>query len=93
MQRSIMEGRNITPNRTEQEQTAAGLDGEVMQNVQRMVDTYSGRSDAELMQELKNSKNQGIISDAELSSVAEKISPMLNDQQLARLNSILQQLR
>lgn len=93
MQRSIMEGRNITPNRTEQEQTAAGLDGEVMQNVQRMVDTYSGRSDAELMQELKNSKNLGIISDAELSSVAEEISPMLNDQQLARLNSILQQLR
>ena len=100
MRRNIMDGKNNRPaspqasgNMTDAAKAAAQMDAGTMQNVQQLVDRYSGKSDDELMGELKSCKQMGLINDDELSSVVSRISPMLNSSQLERLSGIMRQLK
>lgn len=50
---------------------------------------YEGKSESELMSELVKLKQNGAIKDGQMSEMAKKIAPMLNDEQRRRLNTIL----
>lgn len=61
----------------------------VMRDVNDAIEHYGGRSDAELMNELINFRRQGAIDDAKLAEVYQRLSPMLNDAQKKRLETVL----
>ncbi len=64
-----------------------------MNTIQSAVEHYSGKSDAELMNELSDFRKSGAIDDSKLADVAARLSPMLNAQQRARLESVLGTLK
>ena len=66
---------------------------ELMNNVQDAMNHYSGKSSDELMRELKGFREAGVIDDASLENVAEKIAPMLTPEQQQRMEHIMRQLR
>lgn len=62
-------------------------------NINDAIEHYGGKSDAELMNELVNFRNQGVIDDGKLAEVAARLTPMLNAQQKKRLESVLGTLK
>ena len=68
------------------------VDKRTQNNVNELVDRYSTKSSAELMNELRAGKQSGMINDAMIRSAAEKMAPMLSGEQRARLDDILRQL-
>ena len=64
-----------------------------MGNIQDAVNKYSSKSNSELMDELKGFKKSGMMDDAKLSEIAKKLAPMLNPQQLARLKTVMDDLK
>ena len=72
---------------------AASLDQGTLGNIQDAVNHYSGKSDSELLSELKNARNGGAFNAAELENVAQRIAPMLSPEQQQRLFSVMQQLK
>ncbi|MEG1810436.1 MAG: hypothetical protein RR232_02460 [Clostridia bacterium] len=75
------------------DEAAKQINPDTMKNVQDIVNHYSGKSDHELINELKGFKKTGVMGDAELANVANKIFPMLSREQQLRLSSILDQLK
>lgn len=72
---------------------AQNLDQETMGNIQDTVNRYSGKSQGELLQELKNYKNSGMMDERELNNVAQKLMPMLTPEQQRRLFDVMGQLK
>lgn len=68
------------------EQNAAGT-------VNEAINQYGGRSDAELMGELVNFKKSGVLDDDKLAEVYQRLTPLLNEQQRKRLESVIGTLR
>ena len=66
---------------------------EAFGNVQNIVNHYGGKSEAELLGELKGFRESGIMDPAALQSVAQKIAPMLTPEQQQRLFGVMQQLQ
>ena len=64
-----------------------------LNDVQKIVQQYAGKSEAELLRELHMARQSGAINPAELSSVAQKIAPMLTAEQQQRLTAVMRQLR
>ncbi len=60
--------------------------------MQNAVEHYSGRSDNELMQELRQYRSAGAFDDKALQDVAARLAPMLTPEQQQRLFSVIQQL-
>lgn len=58
---------------------------------------YKGKSEAELMRELKRTvekdKAAGKLTDSKMDNFSKKISPMLNEQQRKKLNKIMKELK
>ncbi len=92
MKRTLRTSKPI-PNMDEMKKAAEQADPNLLGNVQNVVDKYGNKSEAELMQELTAAKQSGLIDPAALSSVAEKIGPMLTPEQQQRLQSVLKQLQ
>lgn len=62
-------------------------------NINDAIEHFGGKSEAELMSELVNFRNQGAFDDAKLNEVAARIAPLLNAQQKKRLESVLGTLK
>lgn len=68
-------------------------DPQQLKNMEDAVNYYGNKSEDELMQELLRGKSSGLIDEARLNDVAARIAPMLTQDQLARLNSVIERLR
>jgi len=78
----------------EEAQAAANnVQPEVMQSVASAVRRYEGKSEEELIGELKSAQKSGLIDPNELSGVAARIAPMLSAEQRQRLESVLKNLQ
>lgn len=70
---------------------------ELRKNVDELMQKYGGRSETELMSELKKvtdqQKRSGQFSEAELSAAENSILPCLNEEQQAKLRQILDAIR
>lgn len=78
--------KNLTPEQKKQ-----------MEQLKKTAGKYKGKSEAELMRELQASMRQGkangTLSDKQIDAFSQKISPMLNQAQKAKLNAILKKLK
>ncbi len=68
------------------------VDSNAFGAMQNAVEHYSGRSDNELMQELRQYRSAGAFDDKALQDVAARLAPMLTPEQQQRLFSVIQQL-
>ncbi len=75
------------------EQTAQNVNPAQWSEVQNLVDHYSGKTETELMDELRYARQAGAIDPNELAGVAQKLAPMLTPEQQQRLFSVMQQLQ
>lgn len=75
------------------EQARQATDAQTVAQVQDVMNRYSGKSEAELLQELQGFRQSGAINDAVLNDVAQKIAPMLNPAQRQKLDGLIRQLR
>ena len=70
---------------------------ELRKNVDELMQKYGGRSESELMSELKKvtdqQKRSGQFGEAELSAAENSILPYLNEEQQAKLRQILDAIR
>ena len=70
---------------------------ELERDVNDLINRYSGKSDSELMNELKRVTSQqrqsGMLDTAQIDAAANSILPMLNAEQAQKLQSILAQIR
>ena len=70
---------------------------ELRKNVDELMQKYGGRSESELMSELKKvtdqQKRSGQFSEAELAAAENSILPYLNEEQQAKLRQILDAIR
>lgn len=92
MKRTLKGSKQPVPNMEDMKNAAQNIDPAIMNNVQDALNKYGGKSESELMGELMNAKQSGLIDPKELSGVAERIAPMLTEEQRQRLNSVLSQL-
>ena len=92
MKRTLRTGKTM-PTIEDAAKAAQQMDPNMLGNVQNMVNKYGGKSEAELMQELAQAKQSGLIDPAALESVAGRIAPILSPEQRQRLNSVLNQLK
>ena len=74
------------------EDAAEQMGPENMDNIQEALNRYGGKSDEELLQELKGLKENGVVNDTALQDVAQKIAPMLSPEQQQRLMQVMRQL-
>ena len=62
-----------------------------------MAKNYEGKSENEILGEIKKTvekgKKDGSLSDNKINEIANQISPMLNDEQKAKLNLLLKSLK
>ncbi len=69
---------------------------EIPDEINSVIDRYSGKSEAELMQELKKvtaqQKSSGTFDRSSMLETMQKLSPMLNDEQRRKLKQITDQL-
>ena len=96
MKRTLRGSKNsqtALPNMEDLEQMAKNVSPDQMSEVQNLVDRYSGKSESELMNELRYARQSGAIDPNELASVAQRLSPMLTPDQQQRLFSVMQQLK
>lgn len=93
--KSMNHSASFTP---EEMRTLAGqADPAMINSVQKTIDAYSGKSESELMNELKRitgaQMNAGQLTPEGMDAVAQKLSPMLTPQQRARMQAVLRQLK
>jgi len=60
--------------------------------MQSAAEHYGAKTDAELMQELRQCRAAGMFDDAALRDVAARLAPMLTPAQQQRLFSVMQEL-
>lgn len=74
-----------------------GGSGEAFETVKRIAEKYEGASESELLSailsEAVKARAAGNLSDAEIDSFVEQISPMLNDLQRKRLASVVGKIK
>lgn len=73
-------------------ETPGQIDPAMLGTVQSAVEHYSGKSERELMQELRQYRNAGAFDDIALQDFAARLAPMLTPEQQQRLFSVMQQL-
>ena len=65
-------------------------------NIRKTAEEYANKSDSDLlrdiMQAANNSKKDGRLSEDKLRQFVASVSPMLNDEQRARLNSVVEMI-
>jgi len=93
MKRTLKGSRQPFPNMENMKNAVQNADPDMMNNVQDAINKYGSKSEGELMGELINAKQSGLIDPNELAGVAQKIAPMLNEEQRQRLDSVLRQLK
>ena len=85
------------PTQEELARMAQSIDSNTAGNIQNIVNQYSGKSDNELLSELKRvtgeQKEAGQLDDNTMENVANRLSPMLNAQQRQRLQDVIRQLK
>lgn len=81
------------PSIDEAKAAAKNVQPELVQDVESAVRRYEGKSEAELIGELKSAQQSGLIDPNELSGVAARIAPMLSAEQRQRLESVLKNLQ
>lgn len=66
-------------------------------DIRKTAERYAGKSDEELlgdiMKTVRQGKADGSISDEQLQKFAESVTPILNQEQLDRLNAVLKMIR
>ena len=72
---------------------AQNMDADTMNTIQNAVNQYGGKSQSELLRELQNYKNSGMMDDGALDSVAQRLMPMLTAEQQRRLFDVMGQLK
>ena len=89
--------RDVPKNSDEMQKLISQADPRTVNNIQRTIDTYSGRSDAELMGELKRmtgaQMRDGSLTPDGMDAVAAKLAPMLTPEQQRRMQQVLRQLK
>jgi hypothetical protein len=70
----------------------AGIDANTMNMFQMIMNQYGGKSDYELINELRRLQQMGMLDIRSLYDIANRIAPMLSPQQLERLSQIIQEL-
>lgn len=70
-----------------------GIDPASVEQVQRAVEQYQGKSEGELYDELRRKVNDGNVSQARISEMAEKLIPLLDAGQQQRLRAIVNDLK
>lgn len=85
------------PSQDELENMVRNVDSNTVKDVQSVVDRYSGKSESELLSELKkitnNEKQAGNLTNEGIENVAKNLEAMLDDQQRRRLHDIMRQLK
>ncbi len=72
---------------------AQNMDQGTINTIQDTVNKYSGKSQSELLRELKNYKKSGGMNDQELDNVAQRLMPMLSPEQQRRLFDVMGELK
>ncbi len=70
-----------------------GIDPAAVEQVQHAVEQYQGKSEGELYDELRRKVNDGNVSQARISEMAEKLLPLLDAGQQQRLRAIVNDLK
>ena len=70
-----------------------GIDPASVEQVQRTVAQYQGKSEGELYDELRRKVNDGNVSQARINEVAEKLIPLLDAGQQRRLREIISNIK
>ena len=71
----------------------ASIDPNMAEKVQQVMNQYGGKSQDELLQELKGAVQNGQMDNATLDRYYSMLSPMMNAQQKKRLEMIMRQLK
>lgn len=74
------------------ENASQNIDPATLNNVQSVLNQYGDKSEADLMNDLKGFQQAGVMDNAALYDMAQKISPMLNIQQQQKLYVVMQEL-
>lgn len=86
-----------TESRTDSKADIFGGSGEAFETVKRIAEKYEGASESELLSailsEAVKARGEGNLSDAEIDSFVEQISPMLNDLQRKRLAAVVGKIK
>lgn len=72
---------------------AQNMDPNTLNTIQDTINQYGGRSQSELLRELKNYKNAGHMDEGALDNVAQRLMPMLTPEQQRRLFDVMGQLK
>ena len=74
------------------QQAASAVSPGDAEKIRSTVEQYSGKSEQELVGELKTARASGAIDPAQLQQVAARLMPMLNPEQRQRMESVLRSL-
>ena len=89
--------RGTSLDQREMQKLAAEADPHMVNGMQKTIDAYSGKSDAELMRELRRmtgeQMSRGQLTPEGMDAMAAKIAPMLTEQQRRRMQEVLRQLK
>ena len=89
--------RSLKRNPRELKEAIAGIDPNTIRQVQHVVQQYQGRSEAELMEELRQiaarERTGGNLPDDRIDKISELLSPMLAPNQQEQMQAIIQQLK
>ncbi|MEA5059539.1 MAG: hypothetical protein EOM66_07700 [Clostridia bacterium] len=81
------------PNMDEINRMSQNVDPNQLNEVQNIVEHYSGKSETELMKELRSARQKGVINPNDLANVAQRLAPMLTPEQQQRLIQVMDQLK
>ena len=74
-----------------------GVNGDVLSAIAAFAEKYEGASESDLLRaifsEAENRRNAGTLTDKDIDAFSAAISPMLNDKQRQKLNSIVKKLK
>lgn len=98
MKRDLKSMRTSIPlSEEELKKLTSEADPRMITSVQHTVEAYSGKSEAELMSELKRmtgaEMSSGALTPEGMDAVADKLSPMLTPQQRKKMQEVLRQLK
>lgn len=81
------------PNMEDLNRMTENMDPSQYNEIQNIVERYSGKSESELMNELRSARQKGAIDANELAKVAQRLAPMLTPEQQQRLLQVMSQLQ
>ncbi len=81
------------PNTDTMNQPVQNADPNQINEIQNIMNHYGGKSETELMDELRQARQAGAIDPNELANVAQRLAPMLTPEQQQRLLYVMQQLQ